>query len=248
MSKIIDTIQLFLNSKTADTYINNYTSDCIFKLPHIQLPKKNKYKISVQNASIPYSFFNCDYYNNQLIYSVNVGIDITITIPQGNYNTTSLRTYLLSVMTGFSISYIAYNNSYVFTHSTHDFTFKSNSTCFELLGLTDNINHNSTTRVLTSDISINFFTIRNIYIQSNNIITNNINSNTPNNSNILCSIPVLSSSYSIINYSNVNDIKMIIDRINNFTLLHISITDQDGDILDLNGCHFSLTLQIDIVE
>jgi hypothetical protein len=212
------------------------------------LSKRNKCKISVQSASIPYSFFNCDYYNNQLIYSVDGDADITINIPQGNYNTSTLRTYLLTVMTGFSISYVAYNNSYIFTHSTNDFTFKANSTCFELLGFTDDIDHISTLKSLTSDISINFFTIRNIYIQSNNIITNNINSNTPNNSNILCSIPVQSSSYSIINYSNINNIKMFIDRINNFTLLHISKTDQDGDILDLNGCHFSMTIQIDIVE
>jgi hypothetical protein len=178
---------------------------------------------------------------------MEIDADITINIPQGNYNTSSLRTYLLTVMTGFSITYIAYNNSYIFTHSTYDFVFKSNSTCFELLGLIDNIDHTSTSLSLTSDISINFFTIRNNIIQSNNVITNNITSNTPNNSNILCSIPVQSSSYSIINYTNINEIKMFIDRINNFfTLLHISITDQDGDILDLNGCHFSLTLQIDI--
>jgi hypothetical protein len=34
----------------------------------------------------------------------------------------------------------------------------------------------------------------------------------------------------------------------NLTLLHIKLTDQDGALLDLNGCHFSLTLQIDIYK
>jgi hypothetical protein len=39
----------------------------------------------------------------------------------------------------------------------------------------------------------------------------------------------------------------MLNHIKNFISLNISLTDQDGDILDLNGYHFSLTLQIDIV-
>ena len=115
-----------------------------------------------------------------------------------------------------------------------------------MLGFIDNKTYTSTLKTLKSVISFNLFTIRNIYICSNNFILNNVNSSTPNNSSILCSVPVQSSSGSIITYSNIFDISNEVYNIHNLTLLHIKLTDQDGDILDLNGCHFSLTLQLDI--
>ena len=241
-----ETIQIFLNSKTADKYFDGYTSNCLFNLPHIVLPRAKTMYVSVQSASIPYSFYNVDGFNDTLIYSVNGGSNVVITIPQGNYNTTSLRSYLSTVMTGFTITYSSLNNTYTFTHSTSDFSFKSNSTCMEILGFEENITHNSTSKVLTSTCSINLFTIRNIYIQSNNLMLSNINNATPNNGCILCSIPLTTGQFSIVNYFNTNNVKSRIDNLRNFSAFHISLTDQDGDILDLNGCHFSLTLQIDI--
>jgi hypothetical protein len=117
----------------------------------------------------------------------------------------------------------------------------------EILGFTENTLHTSSSNTLVSNNSINLFTIRNIYIQSYNVILNNINNSTPNNSSILCSIPVTTGQNSMIIYNNANNIKSNIDSVRNFTQLHIALTDQDGAILDLNGVHFSLTLQIDIV-
>jgi hypothetical protein len=116
----------------------------------------------------------------------------------------------------------------------------------EIFGFEENIAHDSVSKILTSTSCINLFTIRNIYIQSNNLILSNINNATPNNSSILCSIPLTTGQFSIVNYFNANNVKSRIDSLRNFSSLHISLTDQDGDILDLNSCHFSLTLQIDI--
>lgn len=236
--------QLFLNSKNADRYVNGYTSHCIFYLPQITLNKRRYYTVSVESASIPYTFYNCDYYNNILVYSVNGGADTILNIAEGNYNALTLKTYLQTVMTGFTINYIASTNKFTFTHSTHDFEFKLESTCFEIIGLTDNIDHFSISKVLTSDISMNLFTIRNIYVQSYNITTNNISNNTPNNATILCSIPVQSSAYSIITHINNNDLKVTTNSIDNFTILEIFLTDQDNAPLDLNGAHWSATLLI----
>ena len=49
-------ICIFLNSQTANSYINGYTSECMFLLPSKNIPKKSKVSISCQSASIPYSF------------------------------------------------------------------------------------------------------------------------------------------------------------------------------------------------
>lgn len=239
-----NTIQIFLNSKTADELKDGYTSNCIFHLPPIVKPKNSRIYLSVESASIPYSFYNIDGFNDTLIYSVGGGSNIVITIPQGNYNVTTLRTYLLTAMPNFTITYTSMNNTFTFTHSSNDFSFKSNSTCMEILGFEENFIHDSSSRSLTSSCSINLFTIRNIYIQSNNLIVDNINHATPNNSSILCSIPLTTGQNSIINYTN-NNIQSRIDSVRNFTLLHLCLTDQDGDILDLNGVHWSCTLKMD---
>jgi len=239
-------ICLFLNSKSANSYINNYTSECMFVLPNLVIPKRSRISVSVQSASIPYSFFNCDDFNDVLKFIQN-SITYNVIIPQGNYNVNTLITALKSLMgVNFNIIYNALDNTFTFTNTLYEFSLLSTSTCFEMLGFTDKKTYTSVSKTLKSTISINLFTIRNIYICSNNFILNNVNSSTPNNSSILCSVPIQSSSGSIITYSNIFDISNEVYNTHNLTLLHIKLTDQDGDILDLNGCHFSLTLQLDI--
>ena len=243
-----NSICLFLNSQTANSYVNNYTSESIFVLPSLVIPKKSKVSVSVQTASIPYSFYNCDDFNFKLNYVEN-SITYSKLIPQGNYNVNTLSTALKTLMgPNFSIVYNSVDNTYTFTNTLYDFQLLSSSTCFEMLGFKDKTTYTSVAKSLKSVIAINLFTIRNIYVSSNNFMLNNINSATPNNSSILCSIPIQSGSGSIISYSNIFNVYNEVHNVNNLTLLHIKLTDQDGDILDLNGCHFSLTLQIDIYK
>lgn len=239
-------IQIILNSKRADKYINGLTSECYFNLPNIEIKRNKKCLISVQSAVIPYSFYNVSSVNNSLVYTVN-GETYSITISEGNYNVNTLKTELLSKMTNFSITYTNSKNKYTFTHNTYDFTFEDSSTCFEILGFPENSTYSSTDKSLTSTISINLFTIRNIYITSNNFILQNLNNYTPNQTNILCSIPVSSLGNSVINYSNIYNTFSNIDNMRNMTQLHIKLTDQDGDIMYLNGVHWSLTLELIII-
>ncbi len=150
-------------------------------------------------------------------------------------------------MTGFTITYIPLNNSFKFEHSTHNFTFKSTSTCFELLGFKDNQNYSSTSKILQSTITVNLFPIRTIYVETQNVICSNINHATPNNACIICAIPVNNSQFGLVTYNNNGVTRFQVDHIRNFTELKIRLTDQDGDLLDLNGCHWSMTIQIDII-
>jgi len=247
MSNIKQSICIFLNSATANSYINNYTSECMFVLPTINIPKKSKVSISVQSASIPYSFYNVDDFNSKIVYVEN-SITYTKYIPQGNYNVNTLANALKTLMPNFTITYSSLDNSFLFTNSIYDFQILSSSLCYEILGFKPGQSYSSINKILKSNISINLFTIRNIYISSNNLILNNVNSSTPNNSSILCSIPIMSSQGSIISYSNIYDVKNEVYHTNNLNLLHIKLTDQDCDILDLNGVHWSMTLQLDITK
>ena len=216
-------------------------------IPQIQLGKNHRAYISVTDAVIPYSFYNVNDTNNILEYNLN-SVDYTLIITKANYNITTLITYLTANLeTGFTISYNASTNKLTFEHSTYEFTFNSNSTCFELLGLTEKT-HASTLSILTSDISINFFTIRNIQISSSNFILNNINTAKPNVASILISIPVDVNQGSIIQYRNINNISSLVHEINNISNLHIQILDQDGDLLNLNGLHYSINLLLTIEQ
>ena len=91
----------------------------------------------------------------------------------------------------FVITYVSKTNKFIFTHSTEELIFLSKSNCFEISGFKDNYNYSSIDSILISTISINLFTIKNIYVCSNNFILNNIDSNNHNKSNIICSIPAL---------------------------------------------------------
>jgi hypothetical protein len=195
---------------------------------------------------IPYSFYNISSINNTLKYTINNGEIQTLTIPSGNYNVNTLITAIVSVIPAFTIIYNSKTNTLTFSHSTYDFTLESTTTCFEVLGFKDNITYTSSSKVLNGTISLNMFTIRNVYVTSDNFQINNINNSTPNQNNILCSIPIDSSHHSMISYSNIYGVKNMIHHVHNLTSLHIKLTDQDGDVLDLNGTQFSLTLESDI--
>jgi|GEM_PF-6750893 len=223
------------------------TTDCVFSIPQIQLRKNYNAYVSVIDAVIPYSFYNVNSTNNVLEYTLN-SVDYTLEITKANYNINTLITYLLTNLeTGFTITYDGSTNKLTFTHSTYDFSFNANSTCFEILGFTEKT-HLSVSRILISDIGINLFTIRNIQISSTNFILNNINTAKPNKASILISIPVDVNQGSIIQYRNINNISSLVHEINNISNLQIQILDQDGDLLDLNGLHYSINLLLTVEQ
>lgn len=241
----MEKIQIYLNSKNANKYINNQTSNVIFHLPHINIAKSSNITITVLNAQIPSSFYNVNSGNNTLVYNENDGEIQTVTLTPSNYNINTLKAHIVSLVPSFNITYSSSSNKLTISHSTYDFTLFSDSTCFELLGFSD-INHISTTLSLISDNVINLFTVRNLQIASDNFILNNIDAASPNSSNILTSIPVTTSYNNIISYANIHDVYSEINNTRNLTNLHIKLTDQDGNVIELNNAHWSLTLLLSI--
>jgi hypothetical protein len=243
MNQTKNTCNLYLNSKTAIKQLGG-TSDCLFDFSNLPIDDGDIY-VSVQTAQIPGTFYNIDDINNLLVYNVNGGANINLVIPQSNYNVNTLKTYLQSVMTGFTITFNSQSNKYTFTHATNVFSFKSTSTAFEYLGFPDGQTYNSTGLSLTSSQVVNFFTIRNVLVEISNLMTINKTSDPQNsNASILCSIPVNTSQGSILSYSNIFNLSDRVASINNFAVLHVRLLDQDLDLLDLNGGNWSITLQL----
>ena len=242
----METIQIYLNSKRANKYINDQTSDCVFHLPQINIRKSDKTSLTVLNAQIPSSFYNINSNNDKLVYNINGGLTKIVYLAHSNYNINTLKTHIISLIgSNFTITYSPSSNKLTIVNLVYEFEFEESSTCFELLGFSMS-DHNSTLKTLTSDNVVNLFTIRNLQIASDNFILSNIDSYNPNNSNILASIPVNTTYNGIISYTNNHDVYSEINNTRNLTNLHIRITDQDGDIIELNNAHWSITLLLSI--
>ena len=242
----MESIQIYLNSQMADKYFNG-ASDCEYNLPLIEIPDGFHIYLSVVSCLIPYSFYNINSSNNTLFYSVGGGDSNRLTIPIGNYNVNSLLSVLkTNISSAFTITYDNIKNKFTFTHTTNDFMFMSSSTCLQILGFNNNITILSTSLSLTSINCVNVYSIRSIQVNSN-LITYNINKVQKNNFCILCSVPITCTPFSLIEYINRTNFKtnLFLNKISN---IKIKLTDDNGNLIDLNGCHYSLTLQLDVVS
>jgi len=241
----MESIQIYLNSQSADKSFNG-AADCEYNLPLIEIPDGFHIYLSVVSCLIPYSFYNINNRNNVLQYSFD-GITInTLSIPIGNYNVNSLLSFLKSNLVAFTITYNNITNKFTFTHPTNNFMFMSSSTCLQILGFNNNETISSFIFSLTSVNCVNVYTIRTVQVNSN-LITYNINKVQKNNFCILCSVPITCTPFSLIEYINRTNFKtnLFLNRISN---IKIKLTDDNGNLIDLNGCHYSLTLQLDVIS
>jgi len=249
----LESIQIHLNSQKADKYnVLNSFSDCDFYLPTIELPSQHTILLSVISAVIPYTWYNVDSTNNALYYSTTSNTSpVGILIPHGNYNAIQLASFLTSVLPNTTVTYSIITNKYFFQNSGENFKFyPSLSTCFSLIGFGSNIlystSYGGSPSHLTSQNCINLLSKQCVCIQSN-LPTGNINHSNASEGNLLVSIPINGNPYSIITYYNYGNFKTNLFS-NNINFINIKITDSNNNLIDLNSCHWSLTLQIDVVN
>ena len=224
----MESIQIYLNSKYADKYSDGGISDCEYIIPEtIEIPDGFHIYLSVVSCLIPFSFYNINENNNKLIYSFDGMTMYNIIIPIGNYNINDLVKYFKSNMVGFTISYNQNSNKLTFSHPLNNFMFMSNSTCLSILGFNDNTTVISTGLSLTSINCVNVYNIKTIQVNSN-LITYNVNKVQRNNYCILCSIPVSSQPFSLIEYINRTNFRTNL-FLNRLQKLKIKLTDDNGN-------------------
>ena len=245
----METIEIYLNSKNA-SQMRGDTSDCYFDLPMITTMTDETAYVSVKSGTIPYSWYNVNSSNNLLLFTINE-VEYSLTITPGNYNVNTLALELQSLFAlggfTFTVTYVSKTNRFDFKY-IGDFVFKKESTCFEILGLSIQDHYSLVTlgkRILQSTNGVNLFTVRQLLICSDNFILGNIDSSNSGNRNIISSVAVTGNPDSMISFSNTSQHK--IHHTKNLTSLHIQIRTDDGALLQLNRCHWSITLAINIV-
>ena len=242
----IEGIQLHFNSKYAISFNNNLTSDCNFFLNNrLEIPNQHYLFVSVVHTNIPYSFYNINSNNNFLSYTIN-SITYTLTITKGNYNALNLVNFINSnLQTGFTCSYNSITNKILFSHSTLEFQLNTNSSILSVLGISSS-NLISSNKTLTSDLCLNLQSVQTINILSN-LNVGNLCLCELNTSNILCSIPVSQQPYSNIIYVNQNNFRNnLYSNVLNF--IKLKLVDEHFRPIDLNGLHWSLTLELSIYD
>ena len=241
----MESIQIYLNSKSADKFIDSKISNAQYILPNINVHDGHQIYLSLQKASIPYSFYNINYSNNSLTIFYNSQVYV-ILIPEGNYNINTLLTELKSALPNFIVTYNAITNKIRFEY-TSTFVFYASSTILNVLGFDDNTQYTSNGSVLISPNCCNLMSVKCINVVTN-LTTYNVNKAFSNVQSILASIPVDNQPYSMIQYQNNNNFRSNLYT-NNLSSLNIQlVNDSDGSLIDLNGVHYSMTLQLDIIN
>ena len=230
--------QINLSSNSASIKNNSYNSVMIFNLLTMKKEKNVLYnQVSLIHAQIPVSYYTINENNNFFVLSTG-----SYTLINGNYNATSFKTMFLNLLgSSFSMSLNASTGKYTLSRTSF-FTILSSTTCYKILGLEKNKTY-TVTSSLTFPYPCNFLGVNRIKIKSGCFKTNNLDSNSNGHSDLLATIPVNVSQYSLINYVNHTNFKNIIVN-EDLNMIDITITDEEDNILNFNGIDIHLTIQI----
>jgi hypothetical protein len=248
---------LHLNSKYANSSDNGEDT---FAFNPIKSSEENEIWISIIHFICPYSWYNINNDNNKLVLYIQDDF-YTFYITPGNYNGITLATQIQTTVnaytdpTKFFIPIVNFSCSY--DTKTSKLTFNNNyyyyvdssSTILNVIGFHSQANSSlsSLKYILTSTYPINLIPHHCICISSN-IETDNIHlSISQYNKSVLASIPVDVSPMGLIIYKPLDIVKVNTNN-NILNYIVIKLIDQSGNVIDLNGQHYTIAFQIDIIK
>lgn len=201
--------------------------------------------IGLTNLTIPNTIYNFTTSNNSITFTQ--GTTQVVSVSAGNYSastlTDSLNTAITTAGLSITVSFDEENALFTFTGGSA-FTIDS-ATMTRQLGLREQLPTASATTYTATQVC-DFAGATNLYVRIRNVSMNNLDSR-GKTSNIIASI---------VNNVNYGDYifytppEVLYFQINEQQLSHIDIeiTDQEGNIIDLNGATFNLTLSVHFVR
>jgi len=242
----INSIQIYLNSRYATEVVGNNIANCIYYLPVIEIPDGHSIYLSLQNATIPYSFYSISSVDNTFSWGLVAGPVNTYYIEPGNYNITQLIDVMQTAMgTGYTITYSSITSKLLITHSSSNFIIYA-ATFNHIIGFSKTTNTTSAANLLYGRDCVNLNQIRALNIEVN-FPTYNVNVAQPYNQNILATIPVYVAPFSIITYQNPNNFRTNL-FVNKLDQIQIRILDNEARLVDMNGIQYQMMLQLDCIK
>jgi hypothetical protein len=256
MDLYTDTILINLNSNNATLNNGSFLSDVQFNF--IGLIKDDpdiiESRIQIQNAQIPFSFYNINVYNNVLKYSINgIPTIYTITLTRGNYNANTLITelqneFITNSHTDITIAISSITGCLTITKTTGSLTLLYvDSTVLRVLGFLTTQDYTSTLGVLNAPFPLNLLGTLKLRIASDTLQTNNLDSSVGGSFNILATIPIESSNFGIILFDNIANTQSLLDN-KYLDSFDIKIIDDDNNLINFNNISWSLSLLIHKVK
>lgn len=267
---------IYIDSRDASSYLatnsngDNLNSYFQYILNEdLVCPPNQRMLISLHSATIPYSFYNIrDGINDIVRFKVNDN-SYDYQIPKGNYNSITLAELLQTGLPALAsetftlaMNFDSDTNKFefIFTslqNETFKFDFQDTTQPFANLELGFKNEEVTATQVVDGSNYVNTInstnvadlngSIHGVYIRTNLVSKATLDSQTGNFSNILERLPLSVQSGGILFHDSTGGtFKSIID-LRTINIITIRLTDERNRILDLNGLHFQIAIQIDFV-
>ena len=262
MSLIKQTKIVSLNSNDGILQHNQsagYLSDLKFNFKKVLEADKNiAYStISLHSVDMTNSFYNVNELNNKIDVKITIlasGNETThtITIPIGNYSASTFvvkfnALFLAGTSKAGVLAINRDNGLYSLTPdaNTYTITILPTSTAYEVLGLTANTTPTFTFGATNSfNKGCNFLGITQLNIFSKALASDNLDSKSLSQNNLVSVIPVVAPSYALITYDNRNEESVL--RNKNISDIDIIITGNDGVLANFNFIDWNITFSINI--
>ena len=203
-------------------------------------------EISVLSAEIPVSFYNVNATNNTFRYIFN-SISYLITIPVGNYNATTLITYInTQLVSPLVMSILKLTGKITITgNGVNTIQYLgSTSTTNTLFGFT---NVTSSGIILAAPFPMNLLGTKRISICSDLMPIYSYNSVSNTLSNTLATLEVDQPPFGLLLYKNTTQIRSKL-RVDTLDVFDIRLKDELDQFIDFNNCDWSITLVLDILR
>lgn len=252
-----DNLIITLNSANASLLNSTMKSNVSFNF--IGLLKEEddivRSYISVINAQIPMSFYVITSSNNKLVYNTMAPVQvIELYVALGNYNAYTLATTLTSAFLDNGISMIITTDPQTgrmtFTQDNPNFIiypYSINHTIFSTISLIINLNPVLLSGLVISCLyPVNLLGTKKINIKSTELAINSLSSKTLGYNNVIATIPVDNSYFSMISYVNQNALNKNIIKTPTLDSIDIQLTDDTDNLIDFNNLDWTMTLCLSI--
>ena len=219
--------------------------------PSLELAREKVYEIAMVNLETFYSFPNVNHTNHMFVYSPDDGnTEVRLPIPSGSYEIGDINNFIQLGMRQ-NGHYDSVNEDYYITISANSNTLKSVLT----IGKGYQVNftpENSVSKILgfnntvykegfhESENPVNILSINSILVNINIISGSYVNGKTKNT--IYSFFPKVSPGFKIVESPvNLVYLPVTLDTIDN---IHVAITDQDNQLLDLRNEKLTIRFHI----
>ena len=244
--------QIFLKSQSCTMQDNNmaYIKFDFSNRPIIT-DDVNDISIQVAQATIKYTWYNVNNYNNVLY--INGKTVANITIPIGNYTSYSLYVYLIDILAdlGYYLTWSSVTGFFSIVSDNPFYINASKTTANELLGYNlcnGNVSSvvSGSTYIIISDFQSDMTYTSNIYVccpEFSNLSKDGFNINA--NSDIIASIPVVTNAQGIIFFEGKTRTTVHRQVVSNFDII---LKDSQNRILPMYGGYWNITLDFKIIN